>query len=155
MRSAVQSCVPLQESTANRCVFFVYPGRPRPEGAWTLAFLSLKACFQSDGNDDGQPGSEATGGLTGSGTRIFTRILHQLSWVPCDRTERIRRSPSGDWNILRPATWKSSTYEIFASAFFLPVNTAWTPNLFISFNFHYFHHMLTRDKIIHLIQLNK
>ena len=24
MRSAVQSCVPLQESTANRCAFFVY-----------------------------------------------------------------------------------------------------------------------------------
>ena len=67
------------------------------------------------------------------------RFLKQLSWVPCERTERIRRSPSGDWNTLGPATWKSSTYEIFVSAFLIPVNTAWTPNLFISFNFHYFH----------------
>ena len=45
-------------------------------------------------------------------------------------------------SILGPATWKSSTYEIFVSAFFLPVNTAWTPNLFISFSFHYFHRWL-------------
>ena len=42
-------------------------------------------------------------------------------------------------SILGPATWKSSTYESFVSAFLFPVNTAWTPNLFISFNFHYFH----------------
>ena len=32
MRSAVQSCVPLQESTANRCVFFVYGLQPCPQG---------------------------------------------------------------------------------------------------------------------------
>ena len=32
MRSAVQSCVPLQESTADRCVFFVYRHQASPKG---------------------------------------------------------------------------------------------------------------------------
>ena len=32
MRSAVQSCVPLQESTAHRCVFFVYGHQAAPKG---------------------------------------------------------------------------------------------------------------------------
>ena len=64
MRSAVQSCVPLQESTAKCCVFFrSYTRQATPRRGWTLAFLSLKACFQSDRNGDGQPGSAATGGL--------------------------------------------------------------------------------------------
>ena len=61
MRSAVQSCVPLQESTAKRCVFFVYSHQACPEGVWALAFMALKASFQSDRNDDGQSGSAATG----------------------------------------------------------------------------------------------
>ena len=100
--------------------------------------MVLKACFQSDRNDDGQSGSAATG-PDDIHTKISQRFPKQLSWVQCERTDRIRRSPPGDWNILRPATRKSSTYESFASAFFLPVNTAWTPNLFISFSFHYFH----------------
>ena len=47
MRSAVQSCVPLQESTANRCVFFVYiPNRPRPEGAGHWRFWRRKLAFK-------------------------------------------------------------------------------------------------------------
>ena len=58
-----------------------------------------------------RPGPDVTHTETSQGSP------QKLSWVLCEQTWRIRRSPSGDWNILRPATWKSSTYEIFVSAF--------------------------------------
>ena len=93
MRSAVQSCVPLQESTAKRCVFFVYGRQAAPKGL-DIGIYALKACFQSDRNDDGQSGSAATG-PDDIHTKISQRFPKQLSWVPCDRTERIRRSPIG------------------------------------------------------------
>ena len=66
-----------------------------PRRGWTLAFMALKACFQSDGNDDGQSGSAATG-PDDIHTKISQGYPKQLSWVQCERTERIRRSPSGD-----------------------------------------------------------
>ena len=66
-----------------------------PRRGWTLAFMALKACFQSDRNDDGQSGSAATG-PDATHTKISQGFLKHLSWVQCDRTERIRRSPSGD-----------------------------------------------------------
>ena len=46
MRSPVQSWVPLQESTAERCAFFVYiPSRHRPVGA-DIDGSDLRACSQ-------------------------------------------------------------------------------------------------------------
>ena len=57
MRSAVQSCVPLQESTAKCCVFFVYTsaGLPRRgldigiDGAEKLAFKATEMTMYSQG----------------------------------------------------------------------------------------------------------
>ena len=62
---------------------------------WTLAFLEQKACFQSARNDDGQTGSAATR-PDDIHTKISQGYPKQLSWVQCERTERIRRSPPGD-----------------------------------------------------------
>ena len=42
-------------------------------------------------------------------------------------------------SILRPATWKSSTYEVFVSAFLMLGNFRGTWNFVISFNFQHFH----------------
>ena len=60
MRSAVQSCVPLQESTAKRCAFFVYCHQAFARRGWTLSFLALKACFQSGRNDNGHKWAQRT-----------------------------------------------------------------------------------------------
>ena len=64
MRSAVQSCVPLQESTANRCVFFVYGLQPCPAGAGHWRFWSRKHAFKApemtmDRPEAQRPGAEA------------------------------------------------------------------------------------------------
>ena len=116
MRSAVQSCVPLQESTAHRCAFFVYRHQAFPKG-WTLTFLTLKACFQSGRNDNGQKWAQRR------------KAWWQLKWKPnrdslngflgyhATGQKGLEGAARGEWNILRPATWKSSTYESFVSAF--------------------------------------
>ena len=47
MRSAVQSCVPLQESTAKRCAFFrLYTLKPCPEGARHYCDSHRKLAFK-------------------------------------------------------------------------------------------------------------
>ena len=85
------SWVPLQESTAETLGFFRLYTSSLPEGTGHWRFLTLKACFQSDRNDDGQSGSAATGP-----DHIHTKISQgspkRFSWVQCERTERIRRS---------------------------------------------------------------
>ena len=43
-------------------------------------------------NDDGQSGNAANEGLMTAQMKAQQSFLKQLSWVPCDRTERIRRS---------------------------------------------------------------
>ena len=79
------SCVPLQESTAFRCVFsFIYP-QGMPQRGHTLQRQPPKACFQ--------------GGCRGNGCserserwlEVLTLKSHKgcpitLSWVPCERT---------------------------------------------------------------------
>ena len=86
MRSAVQSCVPLQESTAKRCAFFVYIPAGHPKGAgpwrnWTreLALVGRKRQGTYRARSDRWP--------AGSATQNSTRFPHQLSWVQCDRTK--------------------------------------------------------------------
>ena len=56
MRSAVQSCVPLQESTAKSCVFFRLYTSGLPEGSghwhlwsWKLAFKATEMAMDSQG----------------------------------------------------------------------------------------------------------
>ena len=122
-------------------LFFVYipAGHPKGAGPWRsrtreLALVGRKRQGTYRARSDRWP--------AGFRTRKNHRDSPPTFLGTMRPDKRIRRSPPGDWNILRPATWKSSTYEIFVSAFFLPVNTAWTPNLFISFNFHYFHKWL-------------
>ena len=145
MRSAVQSCVPLQESTAHRCVFFVYRHQAAPKGLnigiygaesllskrqkwrWTVRERSDRAWWHSHKISQGYP--------------------KQLSWVQCERTDRIRRSPPGDWNILRPATWKSSTYESFVSAFLFAGNFRGTWKSGILFRFQEFSEVFRNSSI--------
>ena len=57
-----------------------------------IPFMKLKACFQSGRNDNGQSGSAANEGLMTAQMKAQQRFLKQLSWVPCERTVRIRRS---------------------------------------------------------------
>ena len=59
MRSPVQSWVPLQESTAHRCAFLYIGIKP-----------SMKACFQSGRNDNGQKWAKRT------------KAWWQLKWKP-------------------------------------------------------------------------
>ena len=139
MRSAVQSCVPLQESTAKRCVFFVYSHQACPEGAGHCRSRAVRARSQRTGWDNDRKGAKRPPAWWGRSKKSSQRFPTWLSWVQSEWTERIRRSPSGDWNILRPASWKSSTYEIFVSAFFILGNFRGTWKFWISFSFHYFH----------------
>ena len=134
MRSAVQSCVPLQESTAKRCAFFVYIDiLAERSGCW---FRDMWACSQMDLKQMTEnERSEWMSICYRKGNQCILRFLGYNA----TGQKGLEGAARGDWNILRPATWKSSTYESFVSAFLMPVNTAWTPNLFISFNFHYFH----------------
>ena len=141
MRSAVQSCVPLQESTAHRCVFFVYRHQAFPKGL-EIAISDAESLLSKRQKWQWTEVSEANEGLMAARIKTSQGFPKRLSWVQCDRTERIRRSPSGDWNILGPAAWKSSTCETFVSAFLILGNTEGTPNLLIAFNFHYFHKWL-------------
>ena len=128
MRSAVQSCVPLQESTANRCAFFVHWHQASPKGLGIDIYVAESLLLKRQ--------KWQWTGRTRSGRRTgwSSTIKHHRDWHPAFlgtmRTDlRIRRSPPGDWNILRPATWKSSTYETFVSAFFILGNTEGTQTI--------------------------
>ena len=137
MRSAVQSCVPLQESTAKRCAFFVYIDiLAKRSGCW---FRDMWACSQMDLKQ--LTGNERSEWMSICYRKENQCILRFLGYHTTGQ-KGLEGAARGDWNILRPATWKSSTYETFVSAFLMPVNTAWTPNLLIAFNFHYFHKWL-------------
>ena len=138
MRSPVQSWVPLQESTAKCCVFFVYRHQAFPKGL-DIGVSDAESLLSKRQKWQWTEVSEANEGLMAARIKTSQGFLKRLSWVPCDLTERIRRSPSADWNILGPATWKSSTYEIFVGAFLLLGNFRGTWNFVISFNFQHFH----------------
>ena len=91
MRSPVQSWVPLQESTAEMLCFFVYQTlKPCPVGGRHYCDSHRKLAFKvavvvMDAV------SEANDGLRVPQTKIAYGDA-RLSWVPCERTERIRRS---------------------------------------------------------------
>ena len=120
--------------------FFVYTIRPRPEGAWTLAFMELRACFQGDRNDNGQTGREATGGLVVTHNEISQRSAPGFLGYHATGHKGLEGALRATETSCVPLLhWKSTTYKEICEWFFLSVNTAWTPNLFISFSFHYFH----------------
>ena len=94
MRSAVQSCVPLQESTANSCVFFVYSHQALPPKGLDIDVSGAESLLSKCQKRQWTEVSEANEGLMASQMKTSQGLLKQLSWVQCDRTERIRRSRS-------------------------------------------------------------
>ena len=97
MRSPVQSWVPLQESTAKCCVFFVYSHPAFPKGLDIGVFWRWKLAFQAA--DMAMAGSERSERRL-DGHSGKQHCVQGLSWVPCERTEWIRRS--------RPAATETS-----------------------------------------------
>ena len=121
------------------CFFRLYALKPSPRSGLDIDISGAESLLSKRQKWQWTEVSEANEGLMAARIKTSQGFLKQLSWVQCDRTERIRRSPSGDWNILRPATRKSSTYETFVSAFFFVGNFRGTWKFWISFSFHYFH----------------
>ena len=85
MRSAVQSCVPLQESTANRCAFFVYRHQASQKGLdigidGAESLLSKRQKWRWTARERSDRGPDVAHTETSQGS------LQKLSWVPCDRT---------------------------------------------------------------------
>ena len=136
MRSPVQSWVPLQESTAETLGFFRLYTSSLSRRERTSAWMTLKACFPSGRHGDGRQWAKRTR-LDGHSGKQHS--VQGLSWVPCERTEWIRRSrPAATETSWVPPLENQALTKFSWVLFWFP----WTPNLFISFNFHYFHKWL-------------
>ena len=86
MRSPVQSWVPLQESTAHRCVFFVYRHQAFPKGL-EIAISDAESLLSKQQEWQWKEVSEANEGLMAARIKTSQGFLKQLSWVQCDRTK--------------------------------------------------------------------
>ena len=114
---------------------------------WASPRLTLKACFQSGRRGDDRQWVKRT---KLDGYSIIWKQHSVLSTFlgtmrPDKRIRRSRRPCRGDWNILRPATWKSSTYERIVSAFFFVGNFRGTWKFWILFDFHRFYKSVRFD----------
>ena len=105
-----------------------------PRRGWTLAFMALKACFQSDRNDDGQSGRAATG-PDDIHTKISQRFPKQLSWVPCDRTKGLE---GADRRLKHPGSryMKIKHLRNFRECFFLAREHGREHRTILFFRFH-------------------
>ena len=140
MRSPVQSWVPLQESTAECCVFFVYRHQAFPKGLDIGVFWRWKLAFKA--TEMAMAGSERSerGLMAIAANSIASK---DFLGYHANGQNGLEGAARGAWNILGPATWKSSTYEIFVSAFFVSFLTSGTLREHKLFYFSLFKHKIS------------
>ena len=88
--------------------FFIYMHQALPRRGWILVFMALKACFQSDRNDNGQMWAKRTKAWCCPKWKDHSVSLANFLGYNATGQKGLEGAARGEWNILGLATRKYS-----------------------------------------------